>query len=147
MARIPAYRITEAQWLTIIGGSTQQPNALYFVEISTSVVRVYETDNATPPNPRIVGGNAHKGAYAGGTTYLFGDLVRYNGVVWFCKVASSTGNAPPTLPTTSNTQWELFSSSGVQSSDSSVTDIVTLTQAEYDALSPPDATTFYIVTD
>ncbi len=36
---------------------------------------------------------------------------------------------------------------GVQSSDGSVTDIIALSQAEYDALSPPNASTFYIVTD
>lgn len=34
---------------------------------------------------------------------------------------------------------------GVQSSDSSVTDIIALTQAEYDLLDPPDASTFYII--
>lgn len=36
---------------------------------------------------------------------------------------------------------------GVQSSDSSVTDILAMTQAEYNALDPADATTFYIITD
>lgn len=36
---------------------------------------------------------------------------------------------------------------GVQSSDGSVTDIIALSQSEYDALSPPNASTFYIVTD
>lgn len=36
-------------------------------------------------------------------------------------------------------------SDGVQSSDASVTDIVAVTLAEYEALDPPDATTFYIV--
>lgn len=112
MARIPAYRITEAQWLTIIGAGTQVPNALYFVEINTWLVRLYETDNAGTPNPRIIGGNAHKGPYAGGTTYLFGDLVESNGSSWFCKVASSTGNAPPTFPTTSNSYWTLIAQKG-----------------------------------
>lgn len=36
---------------------------------------------------------------------------------------------------------------GVQSSDNSVTDIIALSQSAYDALSPPNASTFYIVTD
>lgn len=147
MARIPAYRITEAQWLTIIGGSTQVPNALYFVEINTWLTRLYETDNAGTPNPRIVGGNAHKGAYAGGTTYLFGDLVRENGAVWFCKVSSTIGNAPPSLPTTSNTQWELYSADGIQSSDSSIGDEVALTTTEYAALTPDAATIYFIYED
>lgn len=35
---------------------------------------------------------------------------------------------------------------GVQSSNATVTDIVRLTQAAYDALVPPSATTFYIIT-
>lgn len=38
-------------------------------------------------------------------------------------------------------------SDGVQSSDGSVTDILAMTQAEYDALDPVSATTFYIITD
>lgn len=36
---------------------------------------------------------------------------------------------------------------GVQSSDASVTDILSMTQAEYDALDPVSPTTFYIITD
>lgn len=36
---------------------------------------------------------------------------------------------------------------GVQSSDSSVTDIRAMTQAEYDALDPVSVTTFYIITE
>lgn len=44
-------------------------------------------------------------------------------------------------------EWlaSLDGSDGVQSSDSSVTNIIALTQTEYDALSPPDDTTFYII--
>lgn len=36
-------------------------------------------------------------------------------------------------------------SDGVQSSDDSVTDIVAITQAAYDLLDPPNASTFYII--
>jgi len=38
-------------------------------------------------------------------------------------------------------------SSGVQSSDGSITDIVRMTQAAYDLLDPPDPTTLYIITE
>ena len=34
---------------------------------------------------------------------------------------------------------------GVTSSNNTVTDIIAITQAAYDALTPPDATTLYIV--
>lgn len=145
MARIPAYRITESEWLTIIGAGEQQPNALYFVEINTWLVRLYETDNAGTPNARIIGGNAHKGEYDDEESYLFGDLARREGSMWFLVVEQSTGNAPPSLPTTSNDQWELFSASGIQSSNGSVADAIKLTQAEFNALSTPDAATLFAI--
>ena len=52
-----------------------------------------------------------KGAYAGGTTYAPQDWVTYQGSSWLCILAT-TGNAPPTLPTTSNTYWTLFAQKG-----------------------------------
>ena len=52
-----------------------------------------------------------KGAYSGSTTYSINDTVSNNGSSWIA-VASTTGNAPPTLPTTSNTWWNLTSAKG-----------------------------------
>ncbi|MBZ9600769.1 hypothetical protein [Phyllobacterium chamaecytisi] len=52
-----------------------------------------------------------KGAYSGATSYVVGDVVLQNGSSWIARV-NTTGNAPPTLPTTSNTQWFLLSAAG-----------------------------------
>ncbi|ATU92746.1 hypothetical protein [Phyllobacterium zundukense] len=52
-----------------------------------------------------------KGAYSGATAYVIGDVVLQNGSSWIARV-NTTGNAPPTLPTTSNTQWFLLSAAG-----------------------------------
>lgn len=51
-------------------------------------------------------GYDHKGTYSGATAYVPDDTVLYNNATWRAKIAT-TGNAPPVLPTTSNTQWEL----------------------------------------
>lgn len=52
-----------------------------------------------------------KGAYSGIPAYDAGDVTRNAGSAWIAKVPT-TGNAPPTLPTTSNTWWELVSQKG-----------------------------------
>lgn len=49
-------------------------------------------------------------AYSGGTTYTKGTLVYDQDAVWvYINASSSSGNAPPTLPTISNAYWELVS--------------------------------------
>ncbi len=52
-----------------------------------------------------------RGNYSAGTAYAIRDIVQYGGSTWIAKVAT-TGNQPPTLPTTENTQWLLFARSG-----------------------------------
>lgn len=52
-----------------------------------------------------------RGNYSAGTAYAIRDIVQFGGSTWIAKVAT-TGNAPPTLPTTENTQWLLFARSG-----------------------------------
>ncbi len=52
-----------------------------------------------------------RGTYAAGTAYAKNDLVLDNGSSWIAKVAT-TGNAPPTLPATSNTYWQLAAAKG-----------------------------------
>jgi hypothetical protein len=52
-----------------------------------------------------------RGTYAGATTYIVDDVVQNDGSSWIC-VQNSTGNAPPTLPTQSNTYWNLVSAKG-----------------------------------
>lgn len=85
-----------------------------------------------------------RGDYSGGEDYDPGDLVLNQNSSWLA-LQSTTGNAPPTLPTTSNAYWQLISkagTSGVQSSDASVADILAMDADDY-ALLTPDATTIY----
>ena len=56
-------------------------------------------------------GFSAKGAYSGATAYAKGDVVRDAGSSWIALQAT-TGNAPPTLPTTSNAYWELLVAKG-----------------------------------
>lgn len=48
-----------------------------------------------------------RGAYSSIAAYAPDDVVRYDRSAWVAKVAT-TGNAPPALPLTSNTWWELL---------------------------------------
>lgn len=48
-----------------------------------------------------------RGPYSAGTTYSVDDAVSNQDSSWIC-IAASTGNAPPTLPTISNTYWQLI---------------------------------------
>lgn len=43
-------------------------------------------------------------AYSGGTAYIVGDFVTNGGLIYKC-IQNTTGNAPPTSPTTTNTYW------------------------------------------
>ena len=56
-----------------------------------------------------------KGDYSGSTAYNALDWVRNNGAAWVCKVDNTIGIAPPTLPTTSNANWQLLSADGTVS--------------------------------
>ena len=53
-----------------------------------------------------------QGSYSGTTTYNMLDYVRDNGATWVCKVDGTVGIAPPTLPTTSNANWQLLAADG-----------------------------------
>ena len=53
-----------------------------------------------------------KGDYSGSTAYNKLDWVRNNGAAWVCKVDNTIGVAPPTLPTTSNANWQLLAADG-----------------------------------
>ncbi|MEJ8308820.1 discoidin domain-containing protein [Agrobacterium larrymoorei] len=61
-----------------------------------------------PPGPDGVN---PRGTYDPATAYAADDLVYSGGSTWIAKVAT-TGNAPPTLPTTENTQWRIFARAG-----------------------------------
>jgi hypothetical protein len=51
------------------------------------------------------------GTYSPATAYVLDDAVLYNGSTWIA-LQSTTGNAPPTLPTTSNAYWQLLARQG-----------------------------------
>lgn len=52
-----------------------------------------------------------RGAYSGATSYSANDTVTDQGSSWVALVAT-TGNAPPTLPTTSNAYWQIIAQKG-----------------------------------
>lgn len=56
-----------------------------------------------------------RGAYSAATTYAIRDVVENNGSSWTC-ITATTGNAPPTLPTTSNAWWQLSARRGTDGS-------------------------------
>jgi hypothetical protein len=52
-------------------------------------------------------GLTFRGTYSGATAYVTKDLATYQGSGWV-NTANSTGIAPPTLPTTTNANWDLL---------------------------------------
>lgn len=56
-------------------------------------------------------GFSAEGDYDGGTAYAKGDVVQQMGSSWIALQAT-TGNAPPSLPTTSNAYWQLLARAG-----------------------------------
>lgn len=89
---------------------------------STWVAKINTTGNAPPTLPTtentqwrlfVRAGAAvnPRGDYAAGTAYEPLDAVLYSGSTWIAKIPT-TGNAPPTLPTTSNAQWQLMAQKG-----------------------------------
>lgn len=63
--------------------------------------------------PRLLKPITYRGSYSAGTSYSRNDVVRNAGTSWIYVAASaSTGNSPPTLPTTSNAYWEAIAEKG-----------------------------------
>ncbi|KAA3504352.1 fusion protein [Rhizobium rhizogenes] len=83
-------------------------SALYFKNSATSGDWSAPSYVTGPVGPA---GINQRGNYSAGTAYAIRDIVQSGGSTWIAKVAT-TGNAPPTLPTTENTQWLLFARSG-----------------------------------
>lgn len=53
------------------------------------------------------------GDYAAGTTYREGNIVQDQGSTWlYTAITPSAGNAPPTLPTESNSWWKVLARAG-----------------------------------
>jgi hypothetical protein len=59
-----------------------------------------------------------RGPYNAALSYGEGDVVQYEGSSWqYINAAASTGNAPPSLPTTENAFWRVFATAGVDGRD------------------------------
>lgn len=69
----------------------------------TEVATGYEFDFQIPQGR----GFTWEGAYSGSATYATDDVVRDQGASWIA-LDTTVGNAPPTLPTTLNSYWELL---------------------------------------
>jgi hypothetical protein len=75
-----------------------------------------------------------RGAYSGATAYAENDVVENSGSAWIA-LQSTTGNAPPTLPTTSNANWELFARRGADGAGT-VSGVVAGSGIDVDATDP-----------
>lgn len=103
-----AYNGAAAGYRVLVANIGDGRSALYIKNSATFgdwSVPYYITGPVGPAGVR------QRGNYSAGTAYAALDLVQYGGSTWIAKV-STTGNAPPTLPTTENTQWLLFARSG-----------------------------------
>jgi hypothetical protein len=103
-----AYDNAAADFRVLVADIGDGRSAVYIKESATSgdwSVPYYITGTVGPA------GVNQRGNYSAGTAYAIRDIVQFGGSTWIAKVAT-TGNAPPTLPTTENTQWLLFARSG-----------------------------------
>lgn len=108
MAGRAAYNGAATGFRVLVADIGDGRSALYIKNSATSgdwSVPYYITGPVGPA------GVNQRGNYSAGTAYAIRDIVQYGGSTWIAKVAT-TGNAPPTLPTTENTQWLLFARSG-----------------------------------
>lgn len=94
-----------------------------------------------------------RGAYSGATAYLVNDTVTSAGSSWVA-LQNTTGNAPPTLPTTANAYWELMAAKGndgagaITSVNGTSSGAVTVDQASVDAqstLATPRGDAAYVI--
>lgn len=74
----------------------------------TPTVDGYEVDVGIPAGRGITA----LGDYNPATAYVLDDAVQYDGSSWIA-LGPTTGNAPPTLPTTSNAYWQLLARQGI----------------------------------
>lgn len=101
-----------------------------------------------------------RGEWDDEATYDLGDMVSIiDGTdAWlFISVQDDNLNHAPDDTTPGDTAWWMYAGQAapgpkgdpgeVESSNDTVFDIIKLTQSEYDALSPPVATTLYVITD
>ncbi len=105
-----AYNAAAAGFSVLVIDIGDGRSALYFKNSATSGDWSAPSYVTGPVGPAGVN---QRGNYSAGTAYAIRDIVQYGGSTWIAKVAT-TGNAPPALPATENTQWLLFARSGTQ---------------------------------
>lgn len=103
-----AYDAAAADFRVLVANIGDGRSALYIKNSATSGDWSVPYPITGPVGPA---GVTWRGNYSAGTAYIVRDIVQFGGSTWYAKVAT-TGNAPPTLPTTENTQWILFARSG-----------------------------------
>ncbi|WP_425639918.1 fusion protein [Agrobacterium radiobacter] len=103
-----AYDAAAADFRVLVANIGDGRSALYIKNSATSGDWSVPYPITGPVGPAGVN---QRGNYSAGTAYAIRDIVQYGGSTWIAKVAT-TGNAPPTLPVTENTQWLLFARSG-----------------------------------
>jgi hypothetical protein len=103
-----AYNGSAAGFRVLVADIGDGRSALYIKNSATSGDWSVPYPITGPVGPAGVN---QRGNYSAGTAYAIRDIVQSGGSTWIAKVAT-TGNAPPTLPTTENTQWLLFARSG-----------------------------------
>lgn len=105
--------VNGAQTLTEEGNFTAQGTSATLTGTpSAAVTAIVREDvylNAQESDARYL--KKLRGAYAGGTQYYEDDLVTDQGGIWLA-LQDTIGNAPPTLPTTSNANWLLVVAPG-----------------------------------
>ncbi|SDP47025.1 Carbohydrate binding domain-containing protein [Phyllobacterium sp. YR620] len=106
LAQRAAYDGQAAGYTVLVADVGDGRSAVYF-KVSNTLADWSDPAFLTGPN----GTFQSKGNYSGSTTYQIGDVVLYNGSSWIARVVT-TDNPPPTLPTTSNTQWFLLAAAG-----------------------------------
>lgn len=94
--------------------------------------------DSTVPGPTGPKGINWQGDYSGATAYVEDDGVLYNGSSWRA-LGSTTGNAPPNLPTTSNAYWQLVARQGTDGSGTG--DVVGPASSTNNAIARFDGTT------
>ncbi|CDM59923.1 hypothetical protein [Rhizobium favelukesii] len=94
-----AVSYNNASWIALVDNTNVAPVA----GATWGLLAARGATGATGVNPR--------GAYDNATAYAVTDSVLHNGSTWIA-IAATTGNAPPNLPTTSNTWWQLLAQKG-----------------------------------
>lgn len=103
-----AYDSRPAKFRVLVSDIGDGRSAIYSKNSNTAADWSAPAVITGPPGPDGVN---PRGNYDPATAYAADDLIYSGGSTWIAKTAT-TGNPPPTLPTTENTQWRIFARAG-----------------------------------